>query len=240
MKVTYNWLKEYVDFDWSVEELAERITMLGVEVEGIVEAGGAFEGVVVGEVITRDQHPNADKLSLCKVNDGSQELQIVCGAANFQVGDKVALATVGTNMPVEEGEKPFVIKEGKIRGETSQGMMCSGSELKLNEDHDGILILPKDATVGQSFGEHMGCSEKDAVFDLEVTPNRPDLNGVIGLAREIAALIGNELKMPLADLSETGPKVSESVAVEIRDVDLCPRYNARVIRGINVGQVPRG
>ena len=238
MKVTYNWLKEYVDFDWSVEELAERITMLGVEVEGIVEAGGAFEGVVVGEVITRDQHPNADKLSLCKVNDGSQELQIVCGAANFQVGDKVALATVGTNMPVEEGEKPFVIKEGKIRGETSQGMMCSGSELKLNEDHDGILILPKDATVGQSFGEHMGCSEKDAVFDLEVTPNRPDLNGVIGLAREIAALIGNELKMPLADLSETGPKVSESVAVEIRDVDLCPRYNARVIRGINVGPSP--
>jgi len=238
MKVTYNWLKEYVDFDWSVEELAERITMLGVEVEGIVGAGGAFEGIVVGEVITRDQHPNADKLSLCKVNDGSQELQIVCGATNFQVGDKVALATVGTDMPVEEGEKPFVIKEGKIRGETSQGMMCSGSELKLSEDHDGILILPKDATVGQSFGEHMACAEKDTVFDLEVTPNRPDLNGVMGLAREIAALTGNELKMPPADLSETGPKISESIAVEIKDADLCPRYNARAIRGVNVAPSP--
>ncbi|MDG2214507.1 MAG: phenylalanine--tRNA ligase subunit beta [Verrucomicrobiota bacterium] len=238
MKVTYNWLKEYVDFDWSVEELAERITMLGVEVEGIIEAGGAFEGIVVGEVITRDQHPNADKLSLCKVNDGSRELQIVCGATNFQAGDKVALATVGTDMPVEEGEKPFVIKEGKIRGETSQGMMCSGSELKLSEDHDGILILPKDATVGQSFGEHMACAEKDTVFDLEVTPNRPDLNGVMGLAREIAALTGNELKMPPADLSETGPNISESIAVEIKDADLCPRYNARAIRGVNVGPSP--
>ena len=110
MKVTYNWLKEYVDFDWSVEELAERITMLGVEVEGIVGAGGAFEGIVVGEVITRDQHPNADKLSLCKVNDGSRELQIVCGATNFQAGDKVALATVGTDMPVEEGDMGLISK----------------------------------------------------------------------------------------------------------------------------------
>jgi len=238
MKVTYNWLKEYVDFDWSVEELAERITMLGVEVEGIEQTGGAFEGIVVGEVIVRDQHPNADKLSLCKVNDGTRELQIVCGATNFQAGDKVALATVGTDMPVEEGEKPFTIKEGRIRGETSQGMMCSGSELRLNEDHDGILILPKDATVGQSFGEHMACAEKDTVFDLEVTPNRPDLNGVIGLAREIAALTGNGLKMPPADLPETGPKVSESVAVEIKDAELCPRYNARVILGVNVGPSP--
>ena len=238
MKVTYNWLKEYVDFDWSVEELAEHITMLGVEVEGIVETGGAFEGVVVGEVVARDQHPNADKLSLCKVNDGSQELQIVCGATNFQSGDKVALATVGSVMPVEEGEKPFIIKEGKIRGETSQGMMCSGSELKLSEDHDGILILPEDATVGQPFGEHMACTEKDTVFDLEVTPNRPDLNGVIGLAREIAALTGNELKMPSADLSETGPNISKSIAVEIKDADLCSRYNARAIRGVNVGPSP--
>ena len=182
MKVTYNWLKEYVDFDWSVEELGERITMLGVEVEGIEETGGAFEGIVVGQVVTRDQHPNADKLSLCKVSDGSQELQIVCGATNFQAGDKVALATLGTAMPVEEGEKPFVIKEGKIRGELSQGMMCSGRELKLSDDHEGILILPEDAPLGRAFGEHLGRAEKDTVYDLEVTPNRPDLNGVLGLS----------------------------------------------------------
>ena len=121
MKITYNWLKEYVDFDWSAEELAERITMLGVEVEGIEETGGTFDGSVVGEVLVRDQHPNADKLTLCKVSDGERELQIVCGATNFQAGDKVALANVGTSMPVKEGEKPFVLKEGKIRGELSQG-----------------------------------------------------------------------------------------------------------------------
>ena len=238
MKITYNWLKEYVDFDWSVEQLAERVTMLGVEVEGIEESGGAFEGIVVGKVVTRDQHPNADKLSLCKVNDGTQELQIVCGATNFQAGDKVALATIGTEMPVEQDQKPFVIKEGEIRGETSQGMMCSGSELKLSEDHEGILILPKDALVGQAFGDHLGQAQKDTVYDLEVTPNRPDLNGVMGVAREISALTGNPLKMPNTDLSESGSNISESVAVEIKDSGLCPRYNARVIRGVNVAPSP--
>jgi len=238
MKITYNWLKEYVDFDWSVEELAERITMLGVEVEGIEEYGGAFEGIVVGEVVTRDQHPNADKLSLCKINDGTQELQIVCGATNFQAGDKVALATIGTEMPVEQDQKPFVIKEGKIRGETSQGMMCSGSELKLSEDHEGILVLPKDALIGQAFGDHLGQAQKDTVYDLEVTPNRPDLNGVMGVAREISALTGNPLKMPNTDLPESGSNISESVAVEIKDAGLCPRYNARVIRGVNVAPSP--
>ncbi len=238
MKVTYNWLKEYVDFDWSVEELGERITMLGVEVEGIEETGGAFEGIVVGQVVTRDQHPNADKLSLCKVSDGSQELQIVCGATNFQAGDKVALATLGTAMPVEEGEKPFVIKEGKIRGELSQGMMCSGRELKLSDDHEGILILPEDTPLGQAFGEHLGRAEKDTVYDLEVTPNRPDLNGVLGLAREIAALTGNPLKLPDTELTESGSPVEGIVAVQLDDADLCPRYNARAIRGVKVGPSP--
>ena len=232
MKVTYNWLKEYVDFDWSIEELGERITMLGVEVEGVEQTGGAFEGIVVGQVITREQHPNADKLALCKVNDGSREVQIVCGATNFQAGDKVALATVGTTMPVEEGEKPLVIKEGKIRGEISQGMMCSGKELKLSDDHEGILILPEDAVAGQAFGDHLGSLEKDAVYDLEVTPNRPDLNGVIGIAREISAITGNPLKMPDVDLFESGSEISGAVAIDIKDPDLCPRYNSRVIQGV--------
>ena len=239
MKITYNWLKEYVDFDWSVEELAERITMLGVEVEGIEQTGGAFEGIVVGQVITRDQHPNADKLTLCKVNDGSKELQIVCGATNFHAGDKVALATVGTAMPVEEGQKPFVIKEGKIRGEVSQGMMCSGKELKLSDDHEGILILPEDAVLGQAFGDHLGAKEKDTVYDLEVTPNRPDLNGVIGLAREISAITGNPLKLPDVDPPESGSEISEAVAIHVKDPDLCSRYNARVIQGVEVGPSPQ-
>ena len=238
MKITYNWLKEYVDFDWSAEELADRITMLGVEVEGIEETGGTFDGIVVGEVLVRDQHPNADKLTLCKVSDGERELQIVCGATNFQAGDKVALANVGTSMPVKEGEKPFVLKEGKIRGELSQGMMCSGRELKLSDDHEGILILPADAQVGQPFAEHLGRAGKDIVFDLEVTPNRPDLNGVIGLAREIAALTGNPLKLPEISLPAFDEKADDLVAVQIDDPDLCPRYNARVIRDVKIGPSP--
>jgi phenylalanyl-tRNA synthetase beta chain len=238
MKVTYNWLKEYVDFDWSAEDLAERITMLGVEVEGMEEIGGAFDGIVVGQVVTRDKHPNADKLTLCKVTDGKSELQIVCGATNFQSGDKVALANIGTSMPVEEGEKPFVLKEGKIRGELSQGMMCSGRELKLNDDHEGILILPTAAQLGQPYAEHLGRAGKDVVYDLEVTPNRPDLNGVIGLAREIAALTGNPLKHPEILLNASDEKTEDLVAVKINDPDLCPRYNARVIRGVKIGPSP--
>jgi len=238
MKVTYNWLKQYVDFDWTVGELAERITMLGVEVEGMESSGDTFEGIVVGEVITREQHPNADRLTLCKVNDGNGERQIVCGATNFEAGDKVALALPGASMPVEEGGKPFILKEGKIRGELSQGMMCSGRELKINDEHEGILVLPGDAEVGQSFAEHLGQAESDVVYDLEITPNRPDLNGVIGLAREIAALTGNLLKIPEVPTKSSVNKASDLIDVRIEDTSLCPRYNARVIEGVRIGQSP--
>ena len=238
MKVTYNWLKQYVDFDWTVEELAERITMLGVEVEGMESSGGTFEGIVVGEVIAREQHPNADRLTLCKVNDGNGERQIVCGATNFEAGDKVALALPGTSMPVEEGEKPFILKEGKIRGELSQGMMCSGRELNLNDEHEGILVLPGDAHVGQSFAEHLGQAESDVVYDLEITPNRPDLNGVIGLAREVAALTRNPLTIPEVPKVSSGNKAADLVDVRIEDNALCPRYNACVIEGVRVGPSP--
>jgi phenylalanyl-tRNA synthetase beta chain len=238
MKVTCNWLKQYVDFDWTAEELAERLTMLGVEVEGMESSGGMFEGIVVGEVITRKQHPNADRLTLCKVNDGNGERQIVCGATNFEAGDKVALALPGTSMPVEDGEKPFILKEGKIRGELSQGMMCSGHELKLNDEHEGILILPGDAQIGQSFAEHLGQTESDVVYDLEITPNRPDLNGVIGLAREVAALTGNPMKIPQVPKVSSGNKAADLIDVRIEDTSLCPRYNARVIEGVRIGQSP--
>ena len=180
MKVTLNWLKQYVDFDWSPEQLSERLTMLGVEVEGVHKIGGGFEGVVVAQVITRDKHPNADKLSLCRVNDGKGERQIVCGAQNFKAGDKVPLILPGASLPSKPGEPPFTIKVGKIRGIESQGMMCSPQELGLPDQVDGLLILREDAKVGQPFGEFLGASETDFVYDLEVTPNRPDLNSVIG------------------------------------------------------------
>src|SRR5437667_7213735 len=196
MKVTLNWLKQYVDFPWSADELADRLTMLGIEVEGIQKLGGEFEGVVVAQVVTRDKHPNADKLSLCRVNDGKGERQIVCGAHNFKIGDKVPLILPGFSLPAKTGEKPLAIKVGKIRGVESQGMMCSPQELGLPDQVEGLLILREDAKVGQPFAEYLGRSAGDVVFDLEITPNRPDLNSVVGIAREISAVTGNPLKLP--------------------------------------------
>ena len=239
MKVTLNWLKQYVDFNWSPEELTERLTMLGLEVEGVQKVGGEFSGIVVAQVITRDKHPNADKLSVCRVNDGTGERQIVCGAQNFQAGDKVPLILPGASLPLKAGEKePFVIKVGKIRNVESHGMMCSPKELGLAEDADGLLILRADAKIGQSFAEHLGRAGSDVVYDLEITPNRPDWNSVIGIAREIAALTGNPLKLPEASLPARAGKVDDLVAVRVEDAALCPRYTARIIRGVKIGSSP--
>ena len=250
MKVTLNWLKQYVDFNWSPEELTERLTMLGLEVEGVQKLGGEFAGVVVAQVITRDKHPNADKLSVCRVNDGAGERQIVCGAQNFQAGDKVPLVLPGSTLPTKPGDPPFTIKVGKIRGVESHGMMCSPTELGLPEKIDGLLILPPDAKVGQPFAEFLGRSGSDVIYDLEVTPNRPDLNSVIGIAREISALTGNPLKVPSVQCSvssvQSAPLNTENlkletsalVAVRIDAPDLCPRYTARVVLGVKVGPSP--
>ncbi len=248
MKVTRNWLKEYVDFDWSTEELAERLTMLGLEVEGVDKLGGAFEGVVVAQVVTRDRHPNADKLSVCRVNDGTGERQIVCGAQNFQAGDKVPLILPGASLPPKPGDKePFTIKVGKIRGVESHGMMCSAEELGLDPEQlglkkeDGLLVLPPGTAVGQAFAAFLGRSGSDVVYDLEVTPNRPDLNSVLGIAREISALTGNPLRLPpIEGLDErsSGDPVERQVTVRLEAPDLCPRYTARVLRGVKVGPSP--
>src|ERR1700704_7163288 len=216
MKVTLNWLKQYVEFDWSPEELSERLTMLGIEVEGMQKLGGEFAGIVVAQVITRDKHPNADKLSLCRVNDGKGERQIVCGADNFKAGDKVPLILPGASLPAKPGEQPFTIKVGKIRGVESHGMMCSPQELGLPDEVEGLLILRPDATVGQPFAEYLGRAGADVVYDLEITPNRPDLNSVIGIAREISAVTGNPLRKPEVKLVEDGSMpVDKLVAVRI-------------------------
>ncbi len=248
MKVTLNWLKQYVDFNWSPEELTERLTMLGLEVEGVQKLGGEFNGIVVAQVITRDKHPNADKLSVCRVNDGTGERQIVCGAQNFQAGDKVPLILPGATLPMKPGDKePFTIKVGKIRSVESHGMMCSPTELGLPDQVDGLLILRADAKVGQPFAEYLGLAGSDVIYDLEVTPNRPDLNSVIGIAREIAAVTGNPLKVPeltvasgpVAAVGATaGTGVDSFVAVRVDEPDLCPRYTARVVTGVKVGPSP--
>ena len=257
MKVTLNWLKQYVDFNWSPEELTERLTMLGLEVEGVQKISGAFDGIVVAQVVSRDKHPNADKLSVCRVNDGNGERQIVCGAQNFKAGDKVPLILPGASLPPKPGEKePFTIKVGKIRGVESHGMLCSHEELGLDPEaighkkEDGLLILREDAKVGQPFGEYLGRSGSDVVYDLEVTPNRPDLNSVIGIAREIAAVTGNALKVPSVKIQDSSCgtpaletsnlklETSSLVSIRIEDAELCPRYTARVIKGVKVGPSP--
>jgi phenylalanyl-tRNA synthetase beta chain len=239
MKVTLNWLKQYVDFNWSPEELTERLTMLGLEVEGVQKISGAFDGIVVAQILTRDPVPGSDKLSVCKVNDGKGERTIICGAQNHKPGDKVPLILPNFALPLKPGDKePFVIKERKVFGITSQGMMCSPQELGLPDKVDGLLILPADAPIGKPFGEYLGRSGGDVVYDLEVTPNRPDLNSVIGIAREIAAVTGNPLKIPEVRSQKSEVRTESLVAVKIEDAELCPRYTARVIKGVKVGPSP--
>jgi phenylalanyl-tRNA synthetase beta chain len=246
MKITFNWLKQYVDFDWPPEELAERLTMLGIEVEGTRKLGGEFEGIVVAQVLTKEKHPHADKLSVCRVHDGQGERQIVCGAQNFKPGDKTALILPGHALPAQPGQEPFTIKVGKLRGVESQGMMCSPKELGLSEEAAGLLILKEDARVGQLFAEYLGRPGSDEVYDLEITPNRPDLNSVIGIAREVSALTGAPLRLPeLAAPAPAGPPDTSPppmaeglVAVRLADPELCPRYTARVIRGVKIAPSP--
>ncbi len=228
MKFTYNWLKQYVEEPWSPGELAEKLTFAGIEVEDVVSLGGKIPAqVVVAQILSSEKHPNADKLSVCRVNDGTGERQIVCGAKNYRVGDKVPLALPGAAMAAG-----FTIKESKLRGELSQGMMCSAEELGLPKGEDGLLILPTDAPVGRNFAEYWGGG--DSVFDIEVTPNRPDWLSVIGIAREVAALTGHALRRP--EVTTENTESTENVTVEAPD--LCPRYTARMIRGVKIGPSP--
>src|SRR6267143_6365979 len=171
--------------------------MLGLEVEAVHTVAGEFDGIVVAQILSRDKVSGSDKLSVCKVNDGYGERTIICGAQNHKVGDKVPLILPNYALPLKPGEnEPFVIKERKVFGIVSQGMMCSPQELGLPDPVDGLLILPEDAKVGQPFAQYLGRASGDVVYDLEITPNRPDWNSVIGVAREISAVSGNPLRIP--------------------------------------------
>ena len=196
MNVTLNWLKTYIDFEFSPSELADQLTMLGVEVESIKQLGAELEGVVVGSVTSIRPHPNADKLVLCQVDVGeTKELQIVCGAPNVREGMLAPVATIGATLPAG-----FTIKRAKLRGETSHGMLCSEKELGLSEDTAGLMELPTDIPLGTSFSEALGLD--DVVFELEITPNRPDCLSLIGVAREIRAETGNPLKLPQVNFKD--------------------------------------
>src|SRR5205814_3873979 len=177
---------------------------------------GEFDGVVVAQILTRDKVPGSDKLSVCKVNDGRAERTIICGAQNHKVGDKVPLILPNYALPLKAGEQePFVIKERKVFGIVSQGMMCSPQELGLPDPVEGLLILREDAKMGRPFAEYLGRIGGDVVYDLEITPNRPDLNSVIGIAREIAAVTGNPLRIPEVRTQKSEVSIESLVAVRI-------------------------
>lgn len=231
MIVTYNWLKEFVDITQTPEELSSLLTMLGLEVERMESVGGEYDSVIIARVESRLQHPNADKLSVCKVNNGTEILDIVCGASNFKAGDTVALAQVGSVLPGD-----FRIKKSKIRGEESCGMLCSEKELGLAEESEGILILQEGLTLGQPLFSALGL--KDTIFEIGLTPNRADCLSVVGIAREIAAKLGLEVKYPDFAILESAHKISDTTSVTIDDPDLCPRYTARLIRGCTIAPSP--
>ncbi len=232
MLVSLNWLKELVPTDATPAELDEMLTMSGIEVECAEDASPDFEGVVIGHLMKVSPHPNADKLVLCEVDVGGEApLGIVCGASNMKEGDKVPVAVVGSTLT--GGLK---VKKAKLRGETSEGMMCSERELGLGDDHDGIMILSPDANVGDPFDEVMGLN--DVVIELGVTPNRPDCLSMIGVAREVAAIEGSKASPPEFEVPEQGPDVSSITSVTIDDADGCPRYAARVVEGVKIGSSP--
>ncbi len=231
MNVTYNWLKEFVDFDLTPEQLADMLTMLGLEVEGMNTLGSGMDDVVVARVESREQHPNADKLSLCKVNSGSELLDVVCGAQNFAAGDTVALARIGAVLPGE-----FKIKKSKIRGQESFGMLCSEKELGLAEESSGIMILPPSLELGQPLFQALGL--KDTLYEIGLTPNRADCLSAIGIAREIAAKLGTTLTTPSLTIDEGDDPVENRISVTVEDGDLCPRYAARHISGCRIAPSP--
>ena len=233
MKITYNWLKRYIDIPYTQKELVEKLTMAGIEVEDVSTTNIIPEGVIAAEILERNPHPNADKLSVCRVFTGTEELQIVCGAPNCDAGLKVALATVGTVF--KKGEDTFKIKKSKLRGVESFGMLCSSVELGINEDHSGIMELSKDAIAGQRVSDLI---ESDTVYDLEITSNRPDWLSVIGIAREIRALSGNEIKSPVIAIPKIQQDKDYSNLVDVKDSELCPKYTGRVIRGVTVKESP--
>jgi phenylalanyl-tRNA synthetase beta chain len=235
MKVSYNWLLQYVDISCSVAELADKMTMAGIEVEAIETAQTVPAGVIVGEILERNAHPNADKLSVCKVFDGRETLQVVCGAPNCDAGKKVPLATIGTVFINPEDGSEFKIKKGKLRGETSMGMLCSAVELGLGDDHSGLLELDGELKAGTPLGD---IYSGDTVFDVEITPNRPDWLSHWGIARDVACLLNAESKMPEAKLPSPVNLEDTANLVTVEDKDLCPRYTARVIRNVKVAESP--
>lgn len=236
MRVPLRWLAEWVDLPWpgreTLEAFLERLTIAGLEVEDVVRTGPDLAGLVVGHVLAREKHPGADRLSLCRVDLGRGEpVEIVCGAPNVAAGQKVAVAPEGAALP--DGTR---IRRSKIRGVASHGMICSARELGLGEDAAGILVLAGDPAPGTPLGDVLRAG--DVVLDVAITPNRGDWASLLGIAREVRAHYGGALRMPPTAPDESGEDAARAVRVRIEDAAGCPRYVARVVRGVRVGPSP--
>lgn len=232
MLISLDWLKQYVDIKEDIPQLENALTMIGQEVEAIDIQGKHLDNVVIGKITEYGKHPNSDKLTLLKVNVGDEEeLQIICGAPNHKLGDKVVVAKIGAVLPGD-----FKIKKSKIRDVESFGMLCSQVELGIGEDGDGIIILPEDAPIGEEYRKYAGLD--DVIFELEITPNRPDCLSHIGIAREVAAYYGRKVKYPSYTLSEVIDSVNNYAKVRVEDKERCKRYMGRVIRNVTVAESP--
>jgi phenylalanyl-tRNA synthetase beta chain len=244
MKISYNWLKQFIKLDWEAEKAGELLTDLGLEVEGIDAFSsilGGLEGIVVGHVVACEPHPNADRLKLTKVDVGDGNiLQIVCGAPNVDKGQNVPVATIGTTLYDAEG-KPWQIKKGKIRGEESQGMICAEDELGLGKNHDGIMILDKDLKPGTLLSTVLEV-ENDEVFEIGLTPNRADAMSHWGVARDLkAGLLQQNISIELITPSTTNFKIESrtlKIDVNVENISLAPRYCGVTISGLKVAESP--
>jgi phenylalanyl-tRNA synthetase beta chain len=235
MNISYDWLSQYVDVSCGVETLAAKLTMAGIEVEAIERSGGHPEGIVVGEILERKPHPDADKLSVCRVSDGKDELQIVCGAPNCDAGNKVPLATIGATLTDKASGESFKIKKSKLRGVESLGMLCSSRELGMDDDHSGLMILDSTLKTGTPLTEVF---PGDTMFELEVTPNRPDWLSHWGVARDLACLLDKEAALPVIKAPVPAKHENSANLVTVLDKELCPRYTARVIRNVKIAESP--
>lgn len=237
MRFSLSWLKEYVEFDIPPQELAERLTMAGLEVESLEYMGEGLQDIIVAQILSIRPHPNASKLVLCDVTDGTRHYSVVCGARNMKTGDKVALAPPGAKLPPSaKFPEGIVIQSMRIRGEVSEGMLCAENELGIGDEGDGIMILPDSADVGSRLIDALGLN--DVVFEIGITPNRPDCLSVIGIAREVAAILGKEVKYPEYGVLEEGGDIEELVSVDVQDPEGCPRYSCRVITGVKIAPSP--
>ena len=240
MKISHNWLKEYIDVRLKPAQVADRLSMLGLEVAGYHDLAAQYDKFVVGSVLEVARHPKADRLTLCKVDIGTDRLDIVCGAPNVSAGQKVVVALVGATIPRNQHDpdgKPFVLERATIRGVQSNGMICSAYELNLGEDADGILVLAASAQSGKPFAKHLGVA--DVIYDMEVTANRGDWLSHIGVAREVQILTGNKARLPKIQIKESKARASRFATIKIVDRDKCLRYSSRILRNVKVGPSPK-